>query len=147
MKYEVYNGIKITDDYSLFEFLSIGQNGTITKRIEFSPTEIPGVFNLSFGDVGANGEIDDTKVSDNGDRNKVLATVAFAVEIYLDKYPDRYIYFSGSTKERTRLYRMAIGLNLEELATKFEIYAELQNGIVPFQKNMEILALIIRKKD
>lgn len=147
MKYEVYQGIKITDDYSIFLFLSIGQNGNIPKRIEFMPTEIPGVFNLSFGDVGANGEIDDAKVSDNGDRNKVLATVAFAVEIYLNKYPDRWVYFSGSTRERTRLYRMAVGLNLKELATKFEIYAEQQDGIVPFQTNMEILGLIVRKKD
>jgi hypothetical protein len=146
MKYEVYNEIRITDDYSIFEFVSIGQNGNIPKRIEFMPTEIPGFFNLAFGDVGANGEIDDSNVSDNGDRNKILATIAYAIEIYLNKYPGRCVYFKGSTRERTRLYRMAVGLNLEELTTKFEIYAEQQSGIVPFQKNIEVLGLLIKKK-
>jgi hypothetical protein len=111
------------------------------------PSEISGFFNLAFGDVGNNDEIDDAKVSDNGDRNKILATVAFVVEIYLNKYPERWVYFRGNTRERTKLYRMAVGLNLEELETKFEIYAEQQDGIVPFQKNMDVLGLLVRKKD
>jgi hypothetical protein len=55
MKFEVYKGIKITDDYSIFEFLSIGPNGNIPKRIEFMPSEIPGFFNLAFGEPGRAG--------------------------------------------------------------------------------------------
>jgi len=49
-------------------------------------------------------------------------------------------------KERTRLYRMAIGLNFEELSAKFDIYVYGQNGIVPFSKNMEINAFLIKRK-
>ena len=146
MKYEVYKEIKITDDYSIFDFTSVGKKGYIPKRIEFTATEIPGFFNLAFGDVDENGEIDDYSISDNGDRNKVLATVAYAVEIYLNKYPEKWVYFKGSTQERTRLYRMAVGLNLEELSLSFLILAEHEDGFSPFQKNRDVFGLLIKKK-
>lgn len=146
MKYEVYKDINITDDYSIFDFVSAGRNGNVPKRIEFTPTDIPGFFNLAFGDIDENGEIDDYSITNNGDRNKVLATVAYAVEIYVNNYPDRWVYFKGSTLERTRLYRMAIGLNLEELSLKFEIYAEQNEGIVEFQRNTEATGLLVKKK-
>jgi len=42
---------------------------------------------------------------------KILATVAFIAQVFLEEYPDRTISFRGSTAERTRLYRMAIGNN------------------------------------
>lgn len=146
MKYEIYNEIKVTDDYSIFDFVSVGRNGNIPKRIEFMPTEIPSFYNLAFGDIDENGEIDDYSISDNGDRNKILATVAYAVDIYVTRYPDRWVYFRGSTLERTRLYRMAIGINLDELLLKFDIYAEQKGGIVKFQRNIEAEGLLVRKK-
>jgi hypothetical protein len=75
-----------------------------------------------------------------------LATVVDVVQDYTTKYPERWIAFKGSTKERTRLYRMAIGLNLMELTTKFDIYGYGQDGIMPFYKNMEINAFLIKRK-
>lgn len=146
MKYEFYDHIKITDDLSIFDFFSIGKNGRIPKRIEFMPTEIPDIVNLAFGDINEDGEIDDYSISDNGDRNKILATVAFAADVYLNKYPEKWIYFKGSTDERTRLYRMAIGLNFEELAMKFDFYAEQADGIIPFRKNIEVKGILVKKR-
>ncbi len=146
MKYEVYKDIRITDDFSIFDFVSVGKNGRFPKRIEFMPTEIPNIFNLAFGDIDENGEIDDYSISNNGDRNKILATVTYAVEIYLNKHPEKWVYFKDSTQERTRLYRMAVGLNLNELLLKFEIYAEQGEGMVPFQKNMEVMGVLVKKK-
>ncbi|NSL89328.1 hypothetical protein ECE50_020975 [Chitinophaga sp. Mgbs1] len=146
MKYEVYKDLYIRDMYAIFEFFSIGPKGLIPKRIAFIPTEYPDIYNLVFGDINMNDEIDDYSVSDNGDRNKVLATVAYAVEIYLNKHPNRYVFFTGSTKERTRLYRMAIGLNFDELSSKFNIYCQTDTGIIPFQKNIPITGLLIKRK-
>lgn len=146
MKHEVYTQIKTTDDFSLFDFVSIGKKGQVSKRIEFSVTEIPNFVNLAFGDIDENGEIDDYSISDNGDRNKVLATVAYAVDLYLTKYPHKWVYFKGSTQERTRLYRMAIGLNFEELSSKFEIFIEQTGNILPFQKNIAIDGILVKKK-
>src|SRR5580698_8798047 len=101
MKYEVYAGIKVADDFTIFDFISTGRNGAIKKRIAFTETEWESIYNLAFGDVDDAGEINDFSVSNNGDRNKVLATVAFIVDAYTTKHPDRWIIFRGSTAERT----------------------------------------------
>jgi hypothetical protein len=147
MKYEVYDLI-ISIDGQVFEFKSIGKHGSISKKIALGPTRFHGVYNLSFGDVEADYAIDDYSISNNGDRNKILATVARAIDIYTDRYPDRLIYFKGSTKARTRLYRVAISINLEELSEKFEIYAEIITSKLwlPFKKNMEAQAFVVKKK-
>jgi hypothetical protein len=140
MKFDVYAGIKVTDDFSVFDFVSIGRNGAIQKRIAFTETEWDNIYNLAFGDVDNDGEINDFSISNNGDRNKILATVAFILDAYTTKHPDRWIIFRGSTADRTRLYRMAVGLNLEELSTRFEIYAFVDEKVIPFAKNLEINA-------
>ncbi|MFC3830224.1 MULTISPECIES: DUF6934 family protein [Niastella] len=85
-------------------------------------------------------------MSDNGDRNKILATVAKAVDDFTEKYPDRWVIFRGSTRERTRLYRMAVGINQDELSAKFEIYVYVEDQILPFAKNLEINAFLIKRK-
>ena len=33
MKYEVYSEVEISDDFSVFDFISTGKNGDILKRI------------------------------------------------------------------------------------------------------------------
>ena len=146
MKYEMYLDYIYTNDFSVFDFISIGKNGAIPKRITFTTTELAYVYNLAFGDVDENGNLDDCRISDNGDRNKILATVFNVVDLYTKKYPERWISFRGSTKERTRLYRIAVGLNLEELAMIFEIYAFVEAELKPFCKNMEINAFVIKRK-
>lgn len=148
MRYEIYSDYVASGDLSVFEFTSVGIKGTINKRVAFIPTERQGVFNLAFGDVDENDEIDDYKVTDNGDRNKILATVVIIVEEYTKRYPDRWIYFQGSTEERTRLYRMAVGLNVAELTLKFDIYGITETGdAVTFRKNMEVQAFLVKRKN
>lgn len=146
MKHEAYGDVKVTDDFSVFDFFSTGRNGAILKRIVFIKTERDNVYSLVFGDVDNDGKVDYYSVSNNGDRNIILATIVKAVGGYTQKYPDRWIFFSGSTNERTRLYRMAVGLNLEELSAEFEIYAYVDGQIVPFVKNMKIDGFLIKRK-
>ncbi len=146
MKYEVYTEIEVTDDFNVFDFISTGKNGDILKRVSFNKTERVGVYNLAFGDVGEDNEIDDYAVTDNGDRNKVLATVAAIVEVYTKRFPNRWIIFRGSTQERTRLYRIAVGLHLEELSALYQILAYKEGQLMPFAKNLEINAFLIKRK-
>ncbi|MBT1712029.1 hypothetical protein KK062_27560 [Fulvivirgaceae bacterium PWU5] len=123
MSYESYPVAGASDDHSLYEFTSVGPRGRIKKVVAFMPAEDPRFFSLAFGDVRPDSSTPDDKVvTDNGDRDKVLATVAEIVDLYTRHYPERWIYFRGSTRERTRLYRMAVTLNLEALASKYEIY-------------------------
>jgi len=146
MQYEAYKDLYIKDAYSIFDFFSIGPRGIILKRIVFIPTTNARVYNLSLGDVTLDGEMSSYSVSDNGDRNKILATVAYAVDIYLEKYPDRYVFFTGSTDGRTRLYRMAVALNFDELSLKFDIYCQTDMGIIPFQKNIPTTGILVKRK-
>jgi hypothetical protein len=146
MQYENYPSFHIADDLSVFDFYSVGKKGKVPKRVVFMRTQTTGVYNLAFGDINENGEIDDIKISDNGDRNKILATVAKAVGQYTIRYPGRWILFSGSTSQRSRLYRMAIGINWEELRSNFNIYGQIGDEFIPFYKNMPAIAFLIKKK-
>lgn len=146
MQYGVYKNLYIQKEYSVFEFFSIGTRGVIPKRIVFEPTEQQYIYNLVMGDVDINNMINVNFVSNNGDRNKVLATIVYIVEIYLKKHPERWVYFKGNTEEKTRLYRMAVGNNLELLLLKFEIYSRIENKVLPFQKNMAVDGFLIKIK-
>jgi hypothetical protein len=146
MKYEVYSEVEVTDEFDVFHFISTGRNGDVLKRVAFTKTEQEKVYNLAFGDVDEDNEINDYSVTDNGDRNKVLATVVSIVEVYTKRFPDRWIFFRGSTAERTRLYRIAVGLHIDELSGLYELKAYVDGDLVSFVKNMKINAFLIRRK-
>jgi len=146
MKYEVYAEIEVTDDFNVFDFISTGRNGDVLKRVAFTKTDQDKIYNLALGDVDEDNEINDYAITDNGDRNKVLATVASIVEAYTKRFPDRWIIFRGSTAERTRLYRIAVSLHLDELSGNYEIRAFVDGDLIPFVKDMKINAFLIKRK-
>ena len=150
MKYEMYNELLVSSDYLVYEFSSIGPKGSIPKIIEFTHSEYDDIFNLGFGTKKEDGGFDDLARDNNNDRNKILATVAFAVRVFFDHYPDKCVYFTGSTRERTRLYRMAITHNIEELSVDFEIAgtftAEHRYNTIPFEKGVNFFAFLVRRK-
>jgi hypothetical protein len=85
----------------IYEFVSEGDKGRIRKQILFSLA--PGLdkgykntYNLAFGDViDDEGGISDISISDNGDRDEILATVVSAVYEFTNQKPDAKIYFRG----------------------------------------------------
>ena len=84
--------IKSENNFFLFEFISEGPKGLIQKVIQFEQTIEPNLFNLAFGDVNVQtNELDDLVISNNGDSEKVLATVVAALYAFFDKYPDSYV--------------------------------------------------------
>ena len=90
--------------------------------MEYSDTGTENIYNLAFGDYdAATGGIDDFTVTNNGDSLKVLATVASTVYAFTAKYPQAWIFATGSTAVRTRLYRMGITNNLAEISADFVI--------------------------
>jgi hypothetical protein len=57
------------------------------------------------------------------------------------------IFATGSTKARTRLYRMGISNNLEEIQIDFEIFGLVgEKGWQPFQKHIEFEAFLVKRK-
>ncbi len=62
-----------------------------------------------------------------------MATVVSAVYAFLKEYPYAYVYATGSTKARNRLYRMGITKYLIEMKVDFELYGQIGNDFVDFQ--------------
>ena len=111
-KYEIKSG----EQLEVFEFISIGQKGKITKLVQYSPTNYKDLYNLGFGDKNIKtGEIDDNIISNNGDSEKVSATVVATLYAFTDKHKKAMVYITGSTKSRTSLYRMGITKYLAEV--------------------------------
>lgn len=146
LKYESYDAVRIANDLSSLDFISTCKHGQWLKRILFVASAAENIYNLVFGNLIEGDEVDDFSINDNGDRNKILATIAKAINNYTRQYPFRKIYIIGSTEARTRLYRMAIGLNLDELSLTFDIYADTENGLVPFCRNMKLIAFLVSRK-
>ena len=124
-----------------FEFTSEAVNGNIEKIVIFESvaTESGELFNLCFGDKNPlTGELDDAIISNNGDRNKVLATVAFTVYLFTDVYKDALIAMKGNTDVRTRLYQIAINTYYDEIKENFSIFALLDDDWVIFEKKYKL---------
>jgi len=130
-----------------FEFISSGPKGDIYKVIQFTPTQIPNVFNLGFGDRNINtGEISDSVISNNGDKEKVLSTVAYAALRFLYKYPNNSIFAMGLAESRTRLYQIGIMKNLTEIETDIIILGLHNDNWTPLQKGVNYYAFLASKK-
>lgn len=130
-----------------FEFESEGKFGRVSKLVAYQQTNLKGVFNLAFGDKNdETGQINDWVTTDNGDRDKVLATVAATVYAFTDKYPDSWVYLTGSTKSRTRLYRMGISKFIDELNQDFEVYGQLNDSWEKFRRETEFEGFLVRRK-
>jgi hypothetical protein len=150
MNHEKYDELEVSADSLEYQFWSMGPKGLIKKQIYFESTNMVDVYNLSFGNRNDDGTIDDLTVSDNKDKNKILATVVSAIYDFTNKFPGKRIMFTGSTLPRTRLYRMAINLYLNVLEIDFEIFGiakELESIVMlPFEKGVDYLGFIIKRK-
>jgi len=148
MNHPGYPLITKHDDLSVFYFTSEGKNGEVKKIIAFTATIQPNIYNLGMGDILPDGKlVDDLVVTNNGDRNKVLATVVYALYLYTKRYPDRWVAFKGSTPSRTRLYRMALNLYFTELNKYFHIYSIVDGKTQPFSGTQEATVFFIKGKN
>jgi hypothetical protein len=107
----------------VYEFVSEGPKGQIKKMVQYTDTGTENIYNLAFGDFDEkNNSINDISITNNGDSTKVLATVASTVYAFVEKYPNAWIFATGSTSVRTRLYRMGIANNIEEITSDFDVF-------------------------
>ena len=137
-----------SDKLMTFEFISEGPKGLIHKLVRYQPTNLKDVYNLAFGDKDhTTGNIDDTVISNNSDSEKVLVTVVATVYAFTDKHPNVWIYATGSTKSRTRLYRMGIAKFFLEVNEDFEILGERNDNWESFSKNVEYEGFLVRRKE
>ena len=140
--------LKAGSNLETFEFLSEGIKGQILKVIQFQQMNHPNLYNLAFGDKDyQTGIIDDKVVTDNGDSIKVLATVVSAVYAFADKHPDCWIYATGSTSSRTRLYQIGINKYYDIVVEDFDIMGEHRNEWEVYQFGKSYQAFAVHRKN
>lgn len=149
MNYDRYEFVRVHKKLNEFRFHSIGPNGMVEMVIQFQRINFH-TYNLAFGKATCDDRIDDSYSVRNLDRDKILSTVAAAVFEFTAMFPDRFVYFCSDCPVRSRLYRMAIGNNLEELTVQFEILGvrELSPGseVEEFVKNISYVEFFAKRK-
>jgi hypothetical protein len=148
MKIATYPFVRRPESY-YYEFYSEGPNGSIKKVVEYFRLEEweAEVFNLAFGDWDEeNNRINDLSISNNADREKVLATVATTIADFMVNHPDAIIIAAGSTASRTRLYQMGIAKVFDEINQGFEIQGYTNNSWQPFQKGVNYSAFLLKAR-
>jgi hypothetical protein len=147
MQNEKYN-LTFDSDLINFRFESVGQKGVVQKLVIFQKIdENQDIYNLAFGDLDeTTNEIDDEIITNNGDSEKVLFTVASTIYIFTYKYPNARIVLEGSSKSRTRLYQIGISKFLEEIKVDFAVFGLIGKDWLLFEKNQKYEAFLIQKK-
>jgi hypothetical protein len=141
---------KADDNNESFVFESIGPNGIIIKLVKYTKMGFMNglnIYNLDFGDreEGSNSS-NYLMVSNNGDRDKVLATVAATILAFNESHGQFAVYAEGATPVRTRLYQMGINANLAEIEERFFVYG-IEKGIPkPFQPGVNYQAFLVVRK-
>lgn len=145
-RYHYFN----SNDYRAYEFYSYGPKGRIKKLVLCTkvPDTEPPLYNLAFGDKHPEtGNLDDEIVSNNQDRDKVLATVANTIVEFCNHYDNPYVYAEGRTPSRTRLYQMGIAGLWDEISADFEVFGlsgEHWHKFEPYSINYE--AFLLKRK-
>ena len=114
--------------YKEYFFFSEGPNGQVLKVVRFDlvKTRPIHVYNLAFGDWdNEHDEIDYWSVTNNGDTEKVLATVAAIVLDFTDIFRRAVIRIEGGDDARTRLYQIRINKYLGEISEIFNVCGDL----------------------
>ncbi len=139
--------VRIAPDFQTFEFVSVGPKGNITKVVSYTEINIKGFYNLGFGDKDPiTGYLSDLSITNNGDSQKVLTTMAATLYAFTEKNIGSTIILTGSTQARTRLYQMGISNNLNAIEKDFLVLGLTNSAWEPFQKNIAYGAFLVTRK-
>lgn len=83
---------------------------------------LPNVFNLAFGPLDANNEIDDQAKLTHANHSKVFSTIIFSALTFLNANRDKYLGIDGSNNARAYMYFRIIQNNYDTLTQYFDIY-------------------------
>ena len=129
-----------------YEFLSIGPKGTVKKIVQYTEIE-RNVYNLAFGDWDELSQAfrDDIRTN-NGDRGRVLATVASTVLDFMRYHPNAIVFAKGSIPAKTRLYQMGITTNWKDISTLLDVRGFTGKGWEPFRQGKNYKAFAAKAK-
>ncbi len=141
--------VKVSDDGFSYFFDSISESQTIKKAVKYLPTNGNSeLYQLMFGNILPDGEIDVFAVSNNDDMPLVITTVVGTLVKFFEQYPHKKVYFTGSTAARTRLYRAAISKFLKTTELYYQVFGILSDGSIEiFNPSNQYFAFLITQKD
>jgi hypothetical protein len=131
-----------------FIFTSDMNGVKISKLINYKlvPSVGRNIYSLEFGDYDeTTRSLQVLSISNNGDRDKILNTVALTVLDFFEAHPDCMVIATGSTPARTRLYQMGISKNLHVIKTNLDVYGFTKSEWQPFQSNTNYEAFYVIK--
>lgn len=128
-----------------FDFMSEGAR-SIRKAVIYQKLPRLAAYNLVLVDIDEYNQLDDFSVSDNGDRDKVLATVVQTLFSFFEQHPHASVSFTGSTPARTRLYQGAIARELDQARQRLDIYGLVDDQPEPFVRNKAYAGFVIFQK-
>ncbi|WP_139925840.1 hypothetical protein [Hymenobacter sp. DG01] len=108
------------EQHTAFAFESEGPKGALHKLISFTPTEVPQVYLLALhnGSEPQRETSPRAARSNNGDAARIIDTVIAAIDVFLQRYPERWVlfysYFAKTDAHdpvRMRLYRRRMTAN------------------------------------
>lgn len=151
MNYDKYDDISISTDSLDYKFVSTGVKGDQNKLIKFGPhPSNDRIYNLALGTIEEDGNIDFQTPSNNGDRDKILATIGAIAYIFSEAYPEKMIFFKGDTGVKTRLYQMAICNAYDEISQTFIIRGITEAGdkyqFSAFEKGINYNAFLFQRR-
>lgn len=137
---------KTNPDFLDFEFESKGPRGVIRKVARFTLLNQGSVYNFGFGDLHPlTGEISDTVVSNNGDGDKILATVATIIMDFTERFPGAAVLIEGTSASRTRRYQMGISKHWSDIKETLQVYGYKSGKWEPFQTGINYEKFIGRR--
>ena len=139
--------VEISRDFQTFDFVSVGPKGRIAKVVIYAEVDVENVYNLGFGDRElVTNYVSDVAVANNGDSQKVLATVAITLYTFTSHYPEAIVVATGTTPARTRLYQMGISNNLAATEEDFLVLGYVDEEWETFRKGVTYSSFLVRRK-
>ncbi len=89
--------------------------------------------------------MDDLVISDNGNAEKVLATVVKALQLFVKAYHQSMVFAKGSSRSRTRFYRIGINKYLDEIQNDFHLWGRSDTNWETYQKGKDYDAFAVKK--
>lgn len=91
-----------------FHFMSMGVQGQVERVISFQELRMASHCYYQLETRTLQGIDGACALTGNGDKKRMLLTIACIILHYLQQYPHRYVFLMGHTEARTRLYQQSL---------------------------------------
>jgi hypothetical protein len=117
---DTFEPLSVSEDLTRYVFNSeLNNNDIVELHVHInkhSDPLLPNVYNLGFGPIGVNGEIDDVIKLNHSNINKVFSTIILFAITFLQENNEMSIGIDGSNEVRAYLYHRMFKSNHDELS-------------------------------